>query len=124
MIGYPVEAFGKPLAQALRDTPVPQGTEVLLKVGHCGVCHSDLHLHDGFYDLGDGRTLDVRKRVGLPRVLGHEIAGTVAAIGVHRDGGFADHVRRARRLNPRPCCSWPRWTPASGRWRAWPGPRR
>ena len=133
MICYPVEAFGKPLAQALRATPVPQGTEVLLKVGHCGVCHSDLHLHDGYYDLGDGQKLDVSKGMNLPRVMGHEIAGTVVAIGsdakgvkvgdkrvvypwlgcsacstcargdqhlcpwpqaigVHRDGGFADHV--------------------------------
>jgi D-arabinose 1-dehydrogenase-like Zn-dependent alcohol dehydrogenase len=136
LISYPIEAFGKPLAQALRDTPVPTGTEVLLRVGHCGVCHSDLHLHDGYYDLGDGQKLDVTKGVGLPRVLGHEIAGTVVAIGpdvdpaqgvkvgdqrvvypwlgcgecstcargdqhlcpypqaigVHRDGGFADHV--------------------------------
>ena len=136
MICYPVEAFGKPLAQALRETPQPQGTEVLLRVGHCGVCHSDLHLHDGYYDLGDGQRLDVSKGMALPRVLGHEISGTVVAlgpevtaamgvklgdkrvvypwlgcgtcstcvrgdqhlcawpqaIGVHRDGGFADHV--------------------------------
>ena len=60
MICHPVEAFGKPLAQALRETPQPQGTEVLLRVGHCGVCHSDLHLHDGYYDVGDGHQLDNR----------------------------------------------------------------
>jgi D-arabinose 1-dehydrogenase-like Zn-dependent alcohol dehydrogenase len=133
LIAYPVEAFGKPLARALRDTPQPQGTEVLLRVGHCGVCHTDLHLHDGYYDLGDGQRLDMGKGMALPRTLGHEIAGTVVAlgpqaegvavgdrrvvypwlgcgqcstctsgrqhlcawpqaIGVHRDGGFADHV--------------------------------
>ena len=86
MICYPVEAFGKPLAQALRDTPVPQGTEVLLRVGHCGVCHSDLHLQDGYYELGDGAKLDVTKGVGLPRVLGHEIAGTVVALGPEARG--------------------------------------
>ena len=81
MICDPVEAFGKPLAQVLREMPRPQGTEVLLRVGHCGVCHSDLHLHDGCYDLGDGQKLDVGKGMNLPRVLGHEIAGTVVALG-------------------------------------------
>ena len=55
MLSYQVEAFGKPLAQVIRDTPVPQGSEVIVKVGSCGVCHSDVHLHDGYFDLGGGR---------------------------------------------------------------------
>jgi D-arabinose 1-dehydrogenase-like Zn-dependent alcohol dehydrogenase len=44
MLSYQVTEFGKPLAQVLRETPTPQGSEVLLQVGHCGVCHSDIHL--------------------------------------------------------------------------------
>ncbi|NDE33154.1 MAG: alcohol dehydrogenase, partial [Betaproteobacteria bacterium] len=48
MISYQVESFGRPLAQVVRDLPSPQGTEVVLQVGSCGVCHSDVHLHDGY----------------------------------------------------------------------------
>lgn len=81
MISYPFEAFGKPLAQALRDTPQPSGTEVLLQVGSCGLCHSDVHLHEGFFDLGNGQKLDLSRGIAPPRVLGHEVAGTVVAVG-------------------------------------------
>ncbi len=81
MICYPFDHFGKPLAQALRETPAPRGTEVLLRVGSCGLCHSDLHLHDGYFDLGHGQQLDLSRGIAPPRVLGHEIAGTVVALG-------------------------------------------
>jgi alcohol dehydrogenase/propanol-preferring alcohol dehydrogenase len=81
MISHRVEAFGRPLAQVLRDAPEPQGTEVLLKVGSCGVCHSDVHLHDGYFDLGDGAKIDMARPLALPRTLGHEIAGEVVALG-------------------------------------------
>ena len=50
-------AFGAPLQEIETPTPVPQGTEVLLKVAHCGVCHSDVHIHDGYFDLGGGNKL-------------------------------------------------------------------
>jgi alcohol dehydrogenase/propanol-preferring alcohol dehydrogenase len=135
VLSYQVQEFGKPLAQVIRETPAPQGSEVIVKVGSCGVCHSDVHLHDGYFDLGDAK-LDMTRTVQPPRTLGHEIAGTVvavgpdvkpeqgvkvgdrrvvfpwigcgacslcaagnehlcnkpAALGIHRDGGFADHV--------------------------------
>jgi D-arabinose 1-dehydrogenase-like Zn-dependent alcohol dehydrogenase len=35
--------------------PQPQGDEVVLRVRACGVCHSDVHLRDGYYDHGDGK---------------------------------------------------------------------
>jgi D-arabinose 1-dehydrogenase-like Zn-dependent alcohol dehydrogenase len=133
MLSYQVEAFGKPLAQVIRETPAPQGYEVIVRVGSCGVCHSDVHLHDGYFDLGGDAKLDMTRTVNPPRTLGHEIAGVVvavgpeakgvkvgdrrvvfpwigcgacslcaagnehlcnkpAALGIHRDGGFADHV--------------------------------
>lgn len=81
MLSYPVEAFGRPLAAVLRDTPAPQGTQVLVRVAACGVCHSDVHLHDGYFDLGGGNRLDMTRSMQLPRTLGHEIAGSVAAVG-------------------------------------------
>ena len=86
MLSYQVEAFGKPLAQVLRETPVPTGTEVVVKVGSCGVCHSDVHLHDGYFDLGGGNRLDMSRAMQLPRTLGHEIAGTVVALGPQATG--------------------------------------
>ena len=40
----------------MRDAPEPAGSEVLLRVAACGVCHSDVHLREGYFDLGpDGR---------------------------------------------------------------------
>jgi alcohol dehydrogenase/propanol-preferring alcohol dehydrogenase len=81
MTSYQVESFGRPLAQVLRDIPIPQGTEVVVRVGSCGVCHSDVHLHDGYFDLGNEVKLDMTRTVKPPRTLGHEIAGTVVAVG-------------------------------------------
>ena len=86
MRSWQVEAFGKPLVQALREVPAPTGTEVVLRVSSCGVCHSDVHMHDGFFDLGGGHRLDLARTVQPPRTLGHEIAGTVAAIGPEVQG--------------------------------------
>lgn len=95
MISYQVEAFGQPLARVLRDTPVPQGSEVLLRVSHCGVCHSDVHLHDGYFSLGEGQKLDLSRGIALPHTLGHEIAGTVVALGPQAQGVAAGDVRVA-----------------------------
>jgi len=64
------------------DTPKPNDVEVLVKVVAAGVCHSDLHLWEGGYDLGDGNFLKVTDRgVKYPITPGHEIVGTVAEIG-------------------------------------------
>ena len=81
MISYQVESFGRPLAQVVRGLPKPQGTEVVLQVGSCGVCHSDVHLHDGYFDLGNDVKLNMTRTLEPPRTLGHEIAGTVVAVG-------------------------------------------
>src|SRR5213593_51869 len=86
MRSFQLEQFGKPLVQVQRDTPQPQGSEVLLKVDSCGVCHSDVHLADGYFDLGAGHKLDLTRVVSPPRTLGHEIAGTVAALGPEARG--------------------------------------
>jgi acryloyl-coenzyme A reductase len=67
-----VEAFGGPEVLKLveRETPTPAPGEALVEVAACGVCYHDL------LDRG-GRLPGVR----LPLVLGHEIAGTVQAVG-------------------------------------------
>jgi D-arabinose 1-dehydrogenase-like Zn-dependent alcohol dehydrogenase len=78
--------YAKPLQATEAPTPVPKGSEVLLRVTHCGVCHSDLHLQDGYFDLGGGQQLDVRSGRQLPFTFGHEIAGTVEAAGPEAQG--------------------------------------
>jgi D-arabinose 1-dehydrogenase-like Zn-dependent alcohol dehydrogenase len=82
MLSYDVVEWGKPLARAERKTPEPKGTEVLLKLKYCGVCHSDVHIRDGYFDLGGGKPLPMSERgINLPATLGHEPYGTVVAAG-------------------------------------------
>jgi D-arabinose 1-dehydrogenase-like Zn-dependent alcohol dehydrogenase len=73
--------YGAPLTEISSNAPKPQGSEVLLRVGHCGVCHSDLHLHEGYFDLGGGRKLELAGGRALPFTLGHEIEGEIEAAG-------------------------------------------
>ena len=80
MLSQSIVAFAAPLEAIESPTPVPQGSEVLLKVIHCGACHSDVHIHDGYFDLGAGNKLDLSS-VTLPHTLGHEIEGEVVALG-------------------------------------------
>ena len=74
-------AYGAPLCETAVEAPHPQGTEVLVRIARCGVCHSDLHMQDGYFLLGDGKQLDVRGGRTLPFTLGHEIAGVVESAG-------------------------------------------
>ena len=81
MLSYQITEYGKPLEAQTRETPAPSGEEVLLRITASGVCHSDLHLSDGFFDLGGGRKADITRGRPLPFTLGHEIVGEVAAVG-------------------------------------------
>ena len=74
-------AYGAPLCETVADAPEPRGSEVLVAVDRCGVCHSDLHVQDGYFRLGGDKRLDITKGRALPFTLGHEIAGTVVAVG-------------------------------------------
>ncbi len=82
MENYLVESFGKPLTLVKRETPTPTGTQVLIKVQACGVCHTDLHVWHGGYDLGGGRFLKMSERgLTLPHTLGHETVGSIVSFG-------------------------------------------
>ena len=87
MKSYDVVDFGAPLRPTEKPTPKPQGSEVLLRTLAAGVCHSDLHIWEGWYDLGGGKRLTVKDR-GLipPLTMGHEIVGEVAALGPEASG--------------------------------------
>ena len=76
-----IVAYGAPLEEVTSPIPTPTGTEVVVKISHSGVCHSDVHLQDGHVDLGDGDKIDWSKGRTLPHTLGHEIEGTLSAVG-------------------------------------------
>ncbi|WP_280411259.1 alcohol dehydrogenase catalytic domain-containing protein, partial [Nocardia asiatica] len=61
----------------LREVPIPRigPTDLLLRVGAAGICHSDLHV----------LRIPFRMRE-KPLTLGHEIAGTIEAVGDGVDG--------------------------------------
>ena len=67
---YAATAKGQPLVPFEFD-PGPLGAEqVEIKVDYCGICHSDLSMLDNGWGL-----------TGYPIVPGHEVAGTVVAVG-------------------------------------------
>ncbi len=87
-----ITEFGQPLQEIDMPTPEPQGEEVLIRVTGCGVCHSDLHIWEGYFDLGDGRKADLTGGRELPFNLGHEIVGEVVAMGDSASGvALGDH---------------------------------
>jgi len=79
-------AYGQPLCETIVDCPEPRGSEVLVRIERCGVCHSDLHLHDGYFALGGDKRLDITKDRPLPFTLGHEIAGVIESAGPEAEG--------------------------------------
>ena len=82
MDGWAIVENGKPLQRICVATPEPTGEQVLLEVAYCGVCHSDLHLQDGYYNLGSGKRMNLTDRaVKLPLIPGHEVVGRVVAFG-------------------------------------------
>jgi D-arabinose 1-dehydrogenase-like Zn-dependent alcohol dehydrogenase len=94
MIAYDVIEHGKPLQKVMRETPKPQGTEVLVRITRSGVCHSDLHIWDGYFDLGGGKRFYVKDRGCVPPfTLGHEPFGVVEAVGPKARGVRVGHKR-------------------------------
>jgi len=86
MRSWKLTQFGAPLSEIIESPPAPKQSQVLLRISACGVCHSDLHIADGYFDLGQGRKLDLAPVVKLPRILGHEIAGVVEELGPDATG--------------------------------------
>jgi len=79
------------------DTKPPGPGEVQIDVAYCGICGTDLHVYLGHMD----------QRVGKHRVIGHEMSGTVAAIGAGVTGfetGQAVVVRPLDHCGQCPAC--------------------
>jgi propanol-preferring alcohol dehydrogenase len=67
----------------------PVGREIILRVTAAGVCHSDLHIRDGGYDMGRGKFLSFKERgMALPHVPGHEPVGRIIACGPEAPSGL------------------------------------
>lgn len=70
-----MQGLHKPLVIDTLPDPTPGSGELVVKVGRCGICGSDLHMtEDAMYGKGAGT------------VLGHEFAGEVVALGKGVDG--------------------------------------
>ena len=77
-----LERFGEPMA--FKEVPKPQigQGEILLRTRACGLCGTDIKIFDGHVNT-----------VRLPRIMGHELAGEVAAIGSGAQGWqIGDHA--------------------------------
>lgn len=61
----------KSFAVEQRDIPDPGPGEVAVRIAYCGICGTDMHVFHGNMDA----------RVGLNRVIGHEMSGTVEQLG-------------------------------------------
>ena len=93
MRAYAVKMFCEPVAPIEQPDPQPTGTEVVIDVTRCGVCHSDLHIQDGYYDLGGGKRLKSRRSRRV-HAGGH---GTRGSRPAHREGPrCADRRQRDR----------------------------
>jgi alcohol dehydrogenase, propanol-preferring len=68
-------------------TPKPKDSQILVKVQSVGVCHSDVHVWEGYYEGISGEQLKTTDRgVKYPLTPGHEIAGIVDSLGEQVEG--------------------------------------
>ena len=75
MLAARIVELGKPILVQEVPRPEPGHGEVLIRIGAAGICHSDVHYRSGSAPPGQ-----------LPITPGHEIAGTVEALGAGVSG--------------------------------------
>ena len=82
--GEPLEPQTRSLKSAVDDL---SAEGVVVRMHAAGVCHTDVHLWHGYYRIGKNKdeVLWFSERPGMsyPKVPGHEIAGSVHAVGEH-----------------------------------------
>lgn len=86
MKSFKITDYGQPLAEMDDPNPEPSGAEVVVRITGCGVCHSDVHIWEGYFDLGGGNKAPLNKAHTLPFTMGHEIVGVVEAVGLDATG--------------------------------------
>jgi L-idonate 5-dehydrogenase len=84
------------LRVADRPEPEPGPGQVRIAIRYGGICGSDLHY------VAEGAVGDFRVR--MPMVLGHEVVGTVDAVGPDRDGSGVPEVGTAVAVHPAAPC--------------------
>tara|TARA_B100001250_G_scaffold402321_1_gene415275 strand:+ start:461 stop:1522 length:1062 start_codon:yes stop_codon:yes gene_type:complete len=80
MKAYQIVENGKPLKKLEIERPIPKDNEILIKTVACGVCHSDVHIHEGYFNLGEEAKLPVPLMTDA-LAMGHEIYGEVVELG-------------------------------------------
>jgi D-arabinose 1-dehydrogenase-like Zn-dependent alcohol dehydrogenase len=96
MRSFQVCRCGEPLQLSEKPIPQPKGSEVLLRTLAAGVCHSDIHIWEGYYELGHGKRLQLLERgIKLPLTMGHENVGEVVAVGPDAKGVKPGDIRLA-----------------------------
>jgi D-arabinose 1-dehydrogenase-like Zn-dependent alcohol dehydrogenase len=79
--------WGGALTERTEELPPIGGAEATVRVTHCGMCHSDLHVQAGGFDMGGGRMSSLeRAGARLPVTMGHEIGGEVVELGPDAQG--------------------------------------
>ncbi len=79
--------LNEPLQVQELQTPTAIGSQVLIKIQSSGVCHSDVHVWEGYYEGIQGQQLKTTDRgVKYPLTPGHEIAGVVEGLGDQAEG--------------------------------------
>jgi D-arabinose 1-dehydrogenase-like Zn-dependent alcohol dehydrogenase len=87
VLSWQIIEHGMPLQKRVLETPKPQGSEVLVRITRAGVCHSDVHIWDGYFDLGGGKRFYVKERGCVPPfTMGHEPFGVIEALGPRARG--------------------------------------
>ena len=87
MKAYQITQWGEMLEENEVPIPKPTGTEVLIKIRPSGICHSDINICDGYFDLGCGKWITLEERgLKLPFTMGYEHVGEVVAIGSEATG--------------------------------------
>ena len=80
-------SWGGELTLHSDELAAPAGHEVTVRITHCGMCHSDLHIQAGGFDMGGGKMSSLeRAGTKLPVTMGHEIGGEVVEIGPDAQG--------------------------------------
>jgi uncharacterized zinc-type alcohol dehydrogenase-like protein len=94
--GLAVHAAGAQLLPYKFDPGDLQPNEVEIKISHCGVCHSDIHLIDNDWGISK-----------YPFIPGHEVVGTVIAVGDDvRDRTVGERVGVGWQADSCGICEW------------------
>src|SRR5271163_2676203 len=94
--GFGVHAAGAQLVAYKYDPGTLGANEVEIKISHCGVCHSDVHLIDNDWGISK-----------YPFIPGHEIVGTVVGVGsAVKDRTMGERVGVGWQANSCGICEW------------------